>query len=76
MYMTRAATQAEVAEMRKSIPSPLGHTVTGYDEQFRPAIETCSEVRIQRDERVKYVRRKMPNGKYIYRAITSHGAAG
>lgn len=69
MYKTRKATQAEENQMRESIPSPLGHTVTGYTSEFSPIIETCSEETARGITIVEYIRRKQPNGKYLYRTI-------
>lgn len=68
MYQTRAATKDEQKRMG-SIPSPLGHIVTGYDSEWRPAIETMSEVQAAKVTHVQAIRRRMPNGKYQYRVI-------
>jgi hypothetical protein len=57
--------------MRMSIPSPFGHSVTGFDERFQPIIETMSEETARNTIGVEHIRRRMPNGKFIYRTITS-----
>lgn len=69
MYSTRKATQVEENEMRKSIPSPLGHIVTGFDASFNPLIESMSEVSAVAIPRVEYIRRRMPNGRFQFRTI-------
>jgi len=69
MYATRPATKQERQAMQRSIPSPLGHTVTGYDAEFHAVIETQSETRAATMPSVSFLRRRQPNGKFIYRAI-------
>jgi hypothetical protein len=76
MYATRPATKSEMVEMRKTYPSPMGHIVDGYrigsDGQLTCAITTMSEITALNTPGVVAIRRRMPNGKFIYRVILSH----
>jgi hypothetical protein len=69
LYATRKSTADEETAMRRSIPSPLGHCVTGYDASFHPVIETMSEIHAVNQTSVCYLRLKTMRGKYSYRAI-------
>lgn len=69
MYKTRKSTQLEENRMRKSIPSPFGHTVTGFSAEFHPVIETDSEATARDTQGVEYIRYKQPDGNYRYRTI-------
>ena len=69
MYRTRSATKEEKATMQKSIPSPLGHIVTGFDAAFEPRIETMFETSARAIPEVIFIWRRMPSGRFEFRRI-------
>ncbi len=73
MYATRTATKDERQQM--SGGGWLGHSVIGYaldrNGKLYVKVESDSEVRAVQEPNVIAIRRRMPDGKYIYRWILS-----
>lgn len=73
MYLTRPMTKEEIALVRSKCPfaGALEHTVIGYTVTGETSIECSDEKKAASVSNVVFIRHRMPNGKYQFRAIVS-----